>query len=245
MSDRTPSVRFIILAVPRTGSNLLCTLLHSHPDILCHHELFNPRGIFYALDLRNTGYSIGGMSLDQRDVQSLEFLSRVWSAGEHHQAIGFKMTGRQHEVAFDSLLKDTSIRKIVLRRRDALATYVSRVIAEQCDVWEVYEGENHTLPKKKVYVDPQQLLLAIETNNAHYTVIDQMLRHTRQTALYVEYESLFERETHEKLNKFLDCQDIPLTAKSIRQNPEPIHELVENYEEVSQFLDTSNFYTTT
>jgi LPS sulfotransferase NodH len=29
----------VILAAPRTGSNLLCTLLNSHPDVLCHHEL--------------------------------------------------------------------------------------------------------------------------------------------------------------------------------------------------------------
>ena len=45
--------RFVILAVPRTGSNLLCTLLNSHPEILCHHEVFNPQGIFTALTHRH------------------------------------------------------------------------------------------------------------------------------------------------------------------------------------------------
>ena len=38
------STRFVILAAPRSGSNLLCTLLDSHPEILCHHEVFNPVG---------------------------------------------------------------------------------------------------------------------------------------------------------------------------------------------------------
>ena len=38
------TTRFVILAAPRSGSNLLCTLLNSHPEILCHHEVFNPVG---------------------------------------------------------------------------------------------------------------------------------------------------------------------------------------------------------
>ena len=33
--------RFVILAAPRTGSNLLCTLLDAHSRILCHHEILN------------------------------------------------------------------------------------------------------------------------------------------------------------------------------------------------------------
>ena len=32
---------------------MLCTLLGSHPEILCHHEVFNPSGIFYALYYRD------------------------------------------------------------------------------------------------------------------------------------------------------------------------------------------------
>ena len=52
------AVRFVVVAVRRAGSNMLCTLLDSHPAILCHHELFNPRGIFYALGLRGAGFAL-------------------------------------------------------------------------------------------------------------------------------------------------------------------------------------------
>ncbi|MCA9265021.1 MAG: sulfotransferase, partial [Planctomycetales bacterium] len=67
--------RFVILAVPRTGSNLLCTLLNSHPEILCHHEVFNPQGIFLALTQRDRPHSLP--SLDERNRDPLRFLDEV------------------------------------------------------------------------------------------------------------------------------------------------------------------------
>ena len=56
--DQAPC-RFVVLAVPRVGSNYLCSLLNSHPEILCHHELFHPKGIYLAY-----GYKDGRLDLD-------------------------------------------------------------------------------------------------------------------------------------------------------------------------------------
>ena len=38
--------RFVVLSWKRTGSNLLCGILHRHPEICMHNELFNPIDIF-------------------------------------------------------------------------------------------------------------------------------------------------------------------------------------------------------
>ena len=70
--------RFVILAVPRTGSNLLCTLLNSHPQILCHHEIFNPAGVFAAPDY--TGSDLKVDQLGERDDDEPGFLQRVWAS---------------------------------------------------------------------------------------------------------------------------------------------------------------------
>jgi LPS sulfotransferase NodH len=64
--------RFVILAAPRTGSNWLCSLLNSHPDVLCHHELFNPSGVFYALGHRDGALDLG--TPEERDRRPLAFL---------------------------------------------------------------------------------------------------------------------------------------------------------------------------
>src|SRR5207249_4299870 len=104
--------RFVILAAPRTGSNMLCTILDSHPAILCHHEIFNPDGIFYALRLRDGSFSLG--SMEDRRRAPLDFLARVWEADLGHAYIGFKMTHRQNPVVFDAVVNDPGVKKIVL-----------------------------------------------------------------------------------------------------------------------------------
>ena len=40
------TTRFVVLSWKRTGSNLLCGILHHHPQICMHNELFNPIDIF-------------------------------------------------------------------------------------------------------------------------------------------------------------------------------------------------------
>src|SRR5438445_713979 len=120
---RNGSRRFVILAAPRTGSNMLCTILDSHPLILCHHEVFNPDGIFYALDLRDGSFGPG--SMEERDRDPLGFLARLWETDLGHPCIGFKMTHRQNEPVFQNVVHDREVKKILLRRQNRVKTYVS------------------------------------------------------------------------------------------------------------------------
>src|SRR5437763_1727781 len=115
---------------------MLCTLLDSHPAILCHHELFNPAGIFYALGLRDGSLALGTMA--ERDRDPMAFLNRLWGAHQGNACAGFKMTHRQNDMVFRSLLVDATIKKIILRRKNRVRTFVSRLIAERTGVWEAY-----------------------------------------------------------------------------------------------------------
>jgi LPS sulfotransferase NodH len=96
--------RFVILAAPRTGSNWLCSLLNSHPGILCHHEVFNPNGIFYALDFRDGAFDLG--TIEERNRRPLEFLSRIWQHPLGTNCVGFKMTRGQDEHVLQAVLSD-------------------------------------------------------------------------------------------------------------------------------------------
>src|SRR5262245_28095673 len=125
--------RFVILAAPRTGSNLLCTLLNSHDDILCHHELFNPAGSFYARELRDTDFSIG--TLEGRERDPLTCLDRTWESPLGHSHVGFKMTHRQNPLVFEQVLNDPGVKKIILRRVNRIKTFVSYAIAEKLGQW--------------------------------------------------------------------------------------------------------------
>jgi hypothetical protein len=58
-SKENQLTRFVIFAVPRTGSNWLCSLLNSHPEIICHHEIFNPERIIYSTSYRDGQLDFG------------------------------------------------------------------------------------------------------------------------------------------------------------------------------------------
>ena len=84
--------RFVILSARRSGSNLLCTLIDSHPDALCHHELFNPRGIFTALDLRDTATPLHDIATRERDP--VAYLAQVWRCNANVSALGQRVLPR-------------------------------------------------------------------------------------------------------------------------------------------------------
>ena len=81
--------KFVIISYPRTGSNLLCSLLDSHPDILCHLEIFHQEAIFLSGDSR----ALKEFDLVKRDADPLRFLGMIWDEdyGRRLRAVGFKL----------------------------------------------------------------------------------------------------------------------------------------------------------
>lgn len=228
--------RFAILAAPRTGSNLLCTLLNSHPEILCHHEVFNPQGIFMALTHREGDSQLG--SLAERDRDPLAFLDRVWRSGHNYRCVGFKWTRGQNKMVLENVLEDAEAKKIVLRRRNRVKTYISEQIAKQTQQWEAYSPQELILPRPSVTVDTVKLREHISDNEQFYTDIDLSLRRMHQPHLDILYESLFSPQEQKRLLEFLGVNVVEqrLTAASVKQNSTDLRDLIANFSELSATL---------
>jgi LPS sulfotransferase NodH len=240
LSDSAPAqTRFVILAAPRTGSNWLCSLLNSHSDILCHHEVFNPNGIFYALDFRDGTLDLG--TIDERNRQPLEFLNRIWRHPLGSTCIGFKMTRGQDERVLQAVLDDRAVRKIVLRRRNVLRTYVSEKIAEQTGRWEAYESSELKEKPSRVCVKIEDLRDHVRLNDAFYDRLEQTLWLSGQRCMAVWYEQLFAIDAHSWLLKFLDVSPANLIAKSVKQNPDDLTQLISNYHEFESAVAGTEF----
>ena len=241
MSDY-PHNRFVILAAPRSGSNMLCSLLHSHKDILCHHELYNPADIFYALPLRNNSFQLA-KSLTQRDKEPLVFLNHVWQNHLSHPCVGFKMTHRQNPRVFEALLADHSIKKIVLKRNNVIKVHVSKLIAEHNGIWEDYgEKDEHDHKKTKtVDVNWQDLNDDIAFNHAFYAEVNDLLTATKQPHCCVTYEALQEANCQKKLLDFLNVTQQPLKTVSVKQNPSDLSTVISNFDELLQQCPSDDF----
>jgi LPS sulfotransferase NodH len=228
------SCKFVILGAPRTGSNMLCTMLGGHPRILCHHEIFNPDGIFYSLDLRGGAFDLG--SISERNRDPLGFLERVWEQKLGRSCVGFKMTSRKNEPVFLAVLHDPTVKKIVLHRRNRVKTYVSWLIAQKTGQWEVYRQDEVISDRPKVRVEAAAFYDHLAQNDEYYAQIDRTLGETGQQALHVEYERLFGNEELLKIVKYLgedlNAADWRGAARSVRQNPTDLRQLICNFEDL-------------
>ena len=232
--------RFIILAVPRTGSNLLCSLLNSHPQIVCHHEVFNPRGIFYALDRRDGSLALATMA--ERDHQPFEFVDRLWRASDQARHVGFKMTSGQHEAVMREMLSDNAVQKILLYRTNRVRTYLSHLVAEQTDQWEVYDEVElvHDVPLLRI--DVKAFKAHAEKNASFYSNLEATLRASGQSWLQVHYQDLLSRRTHAQLLSFLGASPAALATHSVQQNSGDLRSLIDNFEEFATALEETDYH---
>jgi LPS sulfotransferase NodH len=230
--SRTQPDRFVILNAPRTGSNYLCTLLNSHPDILCHHELFNPHVIGVARHLQQTEI-LGTVEERERDPEG--FLARAWSISAGRRLIGFKLCWRQHPAALHAVLNDRLVRKIVLKRRNKVRSFVSLVLARQTGEWVVYHDSPRPGPRPKVVIDVNAMLSTIAYNRQYYEEIEASLAETRQERFELYYEELFLGDTLRLMLSFLGVSDAnaaEMAGESWQLISTSLSDVVSNFDEL-------------
>lgn len=218
---------------------MLSSMLNSHPAVLCHHELYNPGDIYYALELRGSDFSLAA-DLQQRDAQPLDFLARVWQHNQAMACVGFKMTHKQNLCVFDAVLADPGIKKIVLRRNNVVKTHVSKLVAEQNGVWEDYGSagaDKAANGECQVMVDWSALQQDIAFNRAFYQEIETRLAQSKQTCLKLEYEHLTAQDSQRDVLAYLGLDYRPLTTPSRKQNPTDLRQRVSNYRQLLALCD--------
>ena len=232
-------MRFVVLATPRSGSNWLCSLLDSHPDMLCHHELFNPDGIHLALSQRGRDLDFGNTVI--RDRAPATLLARAWSHGLGHKAVGFKLNRGQAPTILKLVLADPDVRKVVIRRDNRIRSFVSERLAEASGEWESYAGRKLSKAQPPLLVVPSVLLHHVAENRAYYDAIEADLASSGQEAFHVTYERVGDPLTQRRLLKYLKVvPDNILKAGTRRQNPAPLRMLIANFEELAKALQGSD-----
>jgi LPS sulfotransferase NodH len=240
LARQSTPVRFVILAAPRTGSNMLCSMLNSHPQVLCHHELFNPAGIHYALDHRAGESDLGSPAERDRDPEG--FLARLWQQPGGASALGFKLNRDQNDTAFNAVLADPDIRKVVLIRRNRIQTFVSEAIAQETGRWESYAFSDLRPYPGKIYVDVRQLREHAARNQAYHAALHERLAATGQQCLDVAYEDLAEPAEQARILQYLGVAPgmTALRPATVKINARDLRDVVANYATLAAQLSGSD-----
>jgi len=217
---------FVILALPRTGSTLLTSLLDSHPQITCHNEPFNPHGIFTS-DQRLQSEDMRAY----RDEDPIRFMELLYSAGGDDRIVGFKILEYQARDVQDHLLQRPDIRKVILRRDNMLASYSSNLIANKVRQWRVEAGNRAR--RTTLEFDPGKFHSYVNHAARYDQHVKDLIDSSGSPMMAMEYRDLLRREAQKKLLVFLGADPAyRMSSTVIRQNPGRLRNRFSNWDQV-------------
>jgi len=211
-------VPFIVLGHARTGSNMLLSMLRSHPQVLVRGEVFarvEPGALHATVE------------------------------GTFHRRVPRNVAAAGCKVFYYHPLRDRSgelwreldairdLRVVHLRRRNILRTIVSREIAAQRDEWlQTRPAQAVPAERKGVTLTVDQVRSGVDRIQGLESEADR--RFDGRPLIEVCYEDLVSSPTQEfgRITDFLGVAPSAPTGTTLHQNPEPLSLLITNYAEL-------------
>lgn len=249
VGESTDPIKYVIISTQRSGSNLLCGMLGSHPQIISFHELFHPASVYYGLVHRGK-FNFG--TVLERDRQPYKFLAKIYNKDNGAKAVGFKIFPGHNQKILDFLLKNPDIKKIILKRENLLFSYTSKLTAQQTKNWQQHvnldtKSADSGAKKKaeKVHVDIKGLMTYIKENHDFFDYVEKQL--TGQKSICVTYrEMITDDKIIPDLIEFIGVNndmDFELKKLHTKQNIKKLSDRISNFEELKQKLSNTPYET--
>ena len=218
---------FVILADMRTGSNALEEKLNAFHGLTCHGELFNPH--FIGDPKRKTLFDI---DLKRREERPESLLDAMRSKTDG--LAGFRLFSDHDPRALDLCLSDRSCAKIALTR-NPLESYISLKIAKKTGQW--WLGDFSSAKPGTTRFDVAEFAAYRDARAEYLGLIRRRLQKSGQTAFWIDSEDLDDPEIISGLARFLGANEEEAAIRTgRRQNPVPMSEKVENFDEMRAAL---------
>lgn len=248
--------RFVIFTQPRSGSNLLCGMLNLHPEILCHHEIFNPQRIYYSKDfheLLGNGETIfredlikgkiGLTTIKERKRYPEQFMFKIWSNNFGCEAVGFNLFPNHIPHASMSLIRDKNVKKILLLRRNKIKCYVSLLIARETGIWDSYNlSKQKNNSNISVDINATKILKWSQKSSHYFNKLRQKMTDMAQSFLELSYEDLIEKKSESIKSDLLKFIGVSPAIEYLqpplkKQNSNDLVDLISNFNELKNKLN--------
>ena len=224
---------FVVFAEMRTGSNFLEANINSFQALSCLGEAFNPHFIGYP-----NREDCLGVSEEARNHEP-QVLIEAFKASQG--LAGFRFFHDHEPRVLETILNDPRCAKIILTR-NPVESYVSWKIAQETGQWKLTNVAKRK--DAKATFDTKEFNTHLEALQAFQLRLMKALQTTGQTAFYVAYEDLQDVDVMNGLAAYLEQPDRleRLDRNLKRQNPEPLSEKVENFEEMEAALAKTDHF---
>jgi LPS sulfotransferase NodH len=186
--------RFCIFASQRTGSSYLASALDSHPEIICHKEVFHPYGVqSHSALISKLSPKERSLLLDRgfRDRDPLVYLDTLIQQSAMYfpevRSIGFKLFTSHNELVWREMLAADVI-KIFLYRENKLDQYASDKIASTTGCYASLEPGR--TPQVKVEFDFEEFVAFVQATAGSFWEDLKTLRPNGLPPFIIEYEQV-------------------------------------------------------
>jgi LPS sulfotransferase NodH len=221
--------KFVIVGMPRVGSNFIVGMLNRHPDILCHYELANPSSVIGPMAASYV------LTQNFRDSDPMGFVSAAFEVGSSKKAVGFKIFGGDVSVICEYVLKESQIKKILISRPNILAAFSSQKIAIETGIWGARTKDD--LSSITVAFDISEFEHYRTYAEGFFNGVRKELAQTGQDHLEIFYDFLHSSDQKSSIYSFLGV-DIPAQSgfDSLKQNSPRLLDRFSNPQEVASYI---------
>lgn len=229
---------FVILCLGRVGSELLVSLLDSHPDVCCYGEVFTPPYEPHEWSDPRLPDGVRAFVDSEQDDPRL-YIAELASACDA-AAFGFKLPLSSIKAHPDAvtLLDDADLRVIRLTRENLLAQHVSGILAFKTGLWkqgggkESYGGAVHR-------VDPARCKRALVSLEAREKEMDRLAE--GHPTIRLTYEELVVGSGIDEAQRLVGVEPRALSSPHRKVRTRPLRETIENWDELSAELRGTRF----
>ena len=245
--------KFIILSSQRTGSTWLAEMLNSHGHIFCEKELFQlslDRGrsnINFTkrafLVYKNSTIFHWFISTIFREFFVAHYLD-IFFSNAQNKCSGFKLM-------YDQIRKvpqvwkyicNQEIRVIHLKRRNVVRQHISWQLSLRNKKWGVY----HKITQKTeaVWINCETLVADLTEIEREREIYTDLVKKNRLSFIELWYEDLCLDKENElgRIQEFLGVEKERLESPLVKQNPYPIRDMVENYDDLYATLKGTKYF---
>ena len=183
-------MRFVVIAAPRSGSTFIERFLHAQDDIFCNGEVFHRKKAYLSWPERDLTETVQA-ELETLRAKPKQLIERVYSMSYGRAHVGFKLLLYHAPEALDALVADPNVKKVLLFRQNAMASYASDRVANETQTWQIEAGKK--LPSiPKVRFDEKDFQRFWRRRSNAYRRVAKKLTDSGQPFHMIHYEEISE-----------------------------------------------------
>ena len=226
LPSRKPSAKFLIFSFGRTGSDLLMSLLRSHPKFHCDGELLWKKVFF-----------------PEKFIKSKEVLCKRQVYGFKMLSTHFAIQGIADPTEFIQELNLLGYKVINLRRRDIIRQSISHIYALHRKKFHHKESQGVQM-HKKIFIPIEQFQRELELISSCNLMESQILSNIPNMQLYYE-DDLFDEGMHQftinRICDYLGVSHATVHTEFLKTTPLDLSIIIDNYEDLLAYKNPTKF----